>query len=127
MCCHVLPTGGAVDADIVDVQRAVRAQVVGRNRLLEDAERVAKDFVVVIHRDVHRSGVVSEDGVQFLVRILRGPGDEQVRADVRMDFQHLVQKVQDLRGVFVLRFADGQAHIICSILSGRCRSRRDIL
>ena len=65
-------------------------------------------------------------GGQALIEGVMMRGPEKQAIVVRDQEGNLVEKVEDLRGIFVFRFADGQAHIICSIRSGPSKSRHSV-
>ena len=100
---HMLSAGVLVNAQVVDVQRPDRAHVGGKRRLLHNAECVSHHLAAVVLSHEYRSFVVTEYVVQLLPGVLRPAGYEDVRAQLRVQLQHLAQQLHCLFGVLFFR------------------------
>lgn len=108
LSAHVFAARTLVHADVVDIQRANRLQIVGARMILLHAERVAEQRAIGVGCDENRAGIVCDDLCEFGGRVFRLALDKQVGATVCMHVVDLTQQFHDGIDVAGVGMTDGE-------------------
>ena len=95
-----------VDAQVVDIERLVVHKYVVVADLLEDAEGIAHERVVVVDGGQNGSPLVIEDRDELSVGVFSGARLEDVGTSVVVDHADLIEQVVDPVNILFLSLAN---------------------
>ncbi len=94
-----------INTDVIDIQGQDIRHVIRMRTMLKLTHRIANDPVLFIYSGENGPVFIRKDRFQFGFRILCGAGDEDVRAQPGMHFQHLHQQFSQSRNILCFCFS----------------------
>ena len=86
----MLPSGALINAQVIYKKRSKRHHVIGKGLLSQLAESIADASVIPVRSYVNRFGFIFQHCFQFVICILGGTGDKNIRSYCGMNRKHLL-------------------------------------